>query len=107
MDLKRNSLPAVFTGIVRKIVEMRFNPETAGYILISRSREVLRIDDRYRITSKFPFTCQDPGLAPPAIAYNRFSPELLFVWFYPIASGKNIDLYARRFAASIPADSCN
>jgi hypothetical protein len=97
----------VSTEINRRIWEIRFNPVTSGYILIPNYSEVLRVDDRYAVTSEFSITCQKPPAGNPFVVFNRFMQEFLVVWFYPVSSRKNIDLYGRRIAASIPSSACN
>ena len=96
----------VATGINRRIWEIRFNPVTSGYVLIPNYADVLRIDSQYRVTSEFSVTCQKPPAGNPTVVFNRFVPEFLMVWFYPVAARKNIDLYGRRIAASIASDAC-
>ncbi|HEY7159821.1 MAG TPA: hypothetical protein VH815_01115, partial [Acidobacteriota bacterium] len=71
----------VATGINRRIWEIRFNPVTSGYILIPNYSEVLRIDDKYRVTSGFSVTCQKPPAGNPFVVFNRFMQEYLLVWF--------------------------
>ncbi len=96
----------VATEITRRIWEIRFNPVTSGYILIPNYSEVVRIDDKYRVTSSFSVTCEKPPAGNPFVVFNRFMQEFLLVWFYPVASHKNIDLYGRRIAASVPPGVC-
>jgi hypothetical protein len=100
--------PLVDTGIFKRIYDIRFNPATEGYILISLFPvQVIRVDRSYRITSRFSFTCQKPPFSGVLLVYNRFHLEFLSLWTYPIAYGKNMDLYGQRLAASIPDGACN